>query len=503
MGEEHDAWFKKALGVDVRESLRRIESAGSSAIRQVASPEAKPAVPAQRLASTDGPESTPTSSPGVLNRLGKAVSTAGGTARGAASKALDTGKTASKVAGKAVIRAQSAAWDGTKSAYGAVTGAYDSVAPNLTKSNKALGDLVDAGEAAAKKGNKRNAAKYASVPLVGSVVKASALVGNASTDAVGGVVKGVGDLATMSGNAIVHPIDAAKSLAEGALGITEHVPIAPGLNTAVKGVHGLVDLGQGKKDGEYGGSLGDLGKNLLLDTKQDPNNPGKRTSADIDFVADIGGGTKAWKEKPVEAATRTITNLAPMLLGDEGLGGKKPQPNGRPPVPEGGPVDPVGKTPANPLAKTQPGVAVEKTPVNPLAKSQPGVPVDGSPNQVDPAKPGLEPDAPKANPSQTPEQIRQNLIDATAAQEVTQRASAKATGEYVRYRQNMPDPARGFAGDPSKWDPVVDEALLEQTNRAEQANIEAINNLKAAQEADRDALPGAKKRRGGSPPGRS
>ncbi len=71
--------------------------------------------------------------------------------RGAASKALDAGN----AAGKAVLRAESAAWDGTKKAYGAATGAYDKVAPNFNESNKTLGELVDAGETLAKKGNKK------------------------------------------------------------------------------------------------------------------------------------------------------------------------------------------------------------------------------------------------------------------------------------------------------------------------------------------------------------
>jgi hypothetical protein len=87
------------------------------------------------------------------------------------------------------MSAESAAWDGTKSAYNAVTGAYDWVAPNFTKSNQDLGQLVDAGEAAAKKANDQAAAQYADVPVLGTLVKASASLSNAMTDAVGGVVK--------------------------------------------------------------------------------------------------------------------------------------------------------------------------------------------------------------------------------------------------------------------------------------------------------------------------
>ncbi len=43
MGEEHDSWFKSALGVDVSQALRKIENAGSSAISRVTSPGAQQA----------------------------------------------------------------------------------------------------------------------------------------------------------------------------------------------------------------------------------------------------------------------------------------------------------------------------------------------------------------------------------------------------------------------------------------------------------------------------
>ena len=263
MGEEHDSWFKKALGVDVAKAVKKIESAGA-----------------------------------------------------------------------AVTKAEAAAWDGTKKVVGAAAGAYDAVTPNFTESNKALGEMVDKAEASAKKGNKLAADKYQGVPVVGKVLKGAAKVSDMTTEVAGGAIKGVGDVASAGGNAFVHPIDSAKSLGEGALGIAEHVPIAPGLNTTVKGVHGLVDLARGKKDGEYGGSAKDLGKNLLLDTKQDPKT-GKRSNADVDFLAGMGGGTQAWTDKPVEAATRTLVNLAPMVLGDDELMGKKAPPKGGPAIPEG------------------------------------------------------------------------------------------------------------------------------------------------------------------------
>jgi hypothetical protein len=395
MGEEHDSWFKKALGVDVAKTVRKLESAGA-----------------------------------------------------------------------AVTKAEGAAWDGTKKAYGAVTGAYDAVTPNFTEANKNLGELVDAGEASAKKGNQLGAAKYQGVPIVGTVLKGAAKVSDMTTEVAGGAVKGVGDIATAGGNAFVHPIDSAKSLGEGALGIAEHVPIAPGLNTTVKGVHGLVDLARGKKDGEYGGSAKDLGKNLLLDTKQDPKT-GKRSNADVDFLAGMGGGTKAWTDKPVEAATRTIVNIAPMLIGDEGPTGTKPLPKGELP-PQRVVVDPAGGGTVDPLGKTQP------------------VPAKGPVTEIDPAKPGpAADDAPQAKPAQTPAELRQNLTDAAAAKNAAQKTSVDATAEYVRYRATKPNPARDVTGDPN-WDPVVDEALKDQMQRAQRAASDATDKWEAAQKAFSD-----------------
>jgi len=116
---------------------------------------------------------------------------------------------------------------------------------------------------------------------------------------------------------------------------------------------------------------------------------------------------------------------------------------------------------------------------------------------VDPVSPEAEPSSPKPNAAQTPEQARQNLIDAVAKQKAAEQASREATEEFVRFRANKPNPARGFKGDPSKFDPVVSDALEDEMLRAQQANAEAINDLKAAQQAARDAAGRAKGARGG------
>ena len=480
--EAQDSWLG-VLGVDVDQIRNKVQSVvgdvqstvdkGIDSVVQGATQLYKDA--------SNAVTQTVQSAESAVPQAVQTVANAGGSAVNAANSA-----------GKAMMGAEQAAWDGTKSAYTAVTGAYDAVTPNFTQENKDLGQGVDAAEAMAKKGNDAAAAQYADVPVLGSVLKASAAVGNAMTDAAGGVIKGAGDLATMAGNAIVHPIDAAEGLAEGALGIAEHVPIAPGLNTIVKGAHGLVDLARGKTDGKYGGNLSELGENLLLDTQQDPNDPSKRTNTDVDFLAGIGGGTKVWSEKPLEAATHTLTNLAPMLLGDEG--GVKPEPEGPPPPegpPEGPPPPEDGPPPSDP-PKTQP-----YTKTLDLGDTQPNAPGQEPPGEVDPPDPQPEPDAPQANPEEALKQAKQNLADAEAAEKAAEKAANEALRDQVRYQANKPsNVAAGSGGDPSKFDPEVNQDLIDKVDAAKQAWDEARANLKAAKLAEREATIQARKARG-------
>ena len=120
--------------------------------------------------------------------------------------------------------------------------------------------------------------------------------------------------------------------------------------------------------------------------------------------------------------------------------------------------------------------------INPKTEVDPKTDVD--PQNPDPVP---DPDAPKGNPEEAFQKARQNLVDAAAARKAAEKASFDATQEYVRYRTNKPNPARGVEGDPSKWDPVVDEALHDQMLRAQQASVEALHDLEAAQRAFRDA----------------
>jgi len=163
------------------------------------------------------------------------------------------------------------------------------------------------------------------------------------------------------------------------------------------------------------------------------------------------------------------------------VGGGPGSPHGSPTlpsmhVPEGAGTNPKGYP--NPLAE---GTGPQ---ANPLAKTQP----DLSHTQFDPAA-RPEPPTPVSEPGPplTPEQARDNLRNAQAAYEAAAQESFEATKDYVQYRQNKPNPGRGWAGDPANWDPTVDEALQNDMSQKQQATIEQINNLKNAQKAARDA----------------
>jgi len=476
MGDEHDSWLG-GIGVDVPDIVSSVTAAAET--------------------------------------VQSAASSAVGAASSAASTALDAGNTA----GKAVISAESAAWDGTKSAYNTVTSTYDSVAPNFTKANQDLGNLVDTAEAAAKKGNENIVAAYADVPVLGSVAKGTAALNNATVEVAGGAVKAAGDLAAMAGNAMFHPIDATESLAEGALGIAEHVPLVPGLNTTVKGIHGAVDLARGKKDGQYGSSVGELAENLLLNTRQDPNDPSKKTNADIDFAASIGGGTKAWKEKPLEAAARTVTNIGAMFLGEEAAGAKPP-PEGMPPTLrsptslQGEPIPPGGEPTLRSPTTLQgepmpPGEAPPGTPPTLRSPTAPELhgggddfPFGGEgngpteqpepPTLRDPVKPEREPEAPNADEPLTPEQLKQNEIDTGREWSAAERAANDAAGELVRYRATA-----GRPGGP-EYEGIVEQDLENEVAATAEARDIALKKYEAAKRANQKPAGRPKGKKGGS-----
>lgn len=315
LSEEQHSWLFAFTGIDtkagallggVAKNVGEMASGAVSAISQAVAPTPEPqplsaSTPAPPSAPTPGPVGAP-ESPGLLGKLA-----------GAASSVLDM----ANAAGNAITNAESVAWDGAKSAYKTVTGAYDSIAPDPVGDNRALGKGVDSLEKTLKATNDKAAAEYASVPVLGTLAKGAAAMNNAVTSAAGGVLKGVGDLVSGAENTLVHPIDAALGLGEMALGAAEHAPLLPGVNTATKAVHGVVDIARGKTDGVYGANLRELGDNLLHNTQNDPDHPGEKVNTDVAFVASFGGGMKAWSDNPIDAAARTVTVLGAPALGEE------------------------------------------------------------------------------------------------------------------------------------------------------------------------------------------
>ena len=154
------------------------------------------------------------------------------------------------------------------------------------------------------------------------------------------------------------------------------------------------------------------------------------------------------------------------------------QARGGPIVPEGAASSP-GTT--DPLGKTQPDLS--RTQYDP--GSAPAGPAQG-------AAPGT-PSTPLSR-----EAAQQNLSQAKAAQAAAEAESVRATQDFVRYRVNKPNPARDHAGDPSKWDPVVDEALQNEMWQKQQQNSLAVDRVKEAQRADTAAAAAARKAQGAS-----
>jgi hypothetical protein len=268
-------------------------------------------------------------------------------------------------AGKWIGDTQSSVISGIGGALGTASDVYNSVAPDFKKANADLGSLVDMGEASVAAGNQKLVDQAGDDPILSTLAKGSAWMSNTTTQITGGVVKGAGDLTSMAGNAIFHPFDAAKDMLGGVWGLGEHLNPVPGMGTVMKGMHGLYDLAAGTEKPKYGSSLSELGTNLL--------DPKKASDDQLDFLAGFGGGTKAWSDKPAEAAARTVTNLIPMLLGAEGALGEGPA------VARGGP----------PRAPVRGGPVVEPPVpgVEPPPSARPGLPGEPVPG-VEPPGPG-------------------------------------------------------------------------------------------------------------------
>jgi hypothetical protein len=242
--------------------------------------------------------------------------------------------------------------DAASTVGGAATSAYNSY-EKATDFKSGLGVLdqgVDWVEKNAAKGNQDMVNQTKDIPVLGSLAKGSAWLSDEMTQATGGVVKGIGDVAGGIGGAVAHPIDTAAGME----GLLEHNATVPFLGSTLKAAHGAYDLAA-NNGGQYGNSWGDLANHVLnpLQSSQDDANYDAALAKGILAPGDAGWQT--WQDKPAEALTRAVTNIAPMLLGgEETAGGKTPIPE---PVPES--VPPTLRTPYAP-----PGVPIPR-PFNP------------------------------------------------------------------------------------------------------------------------------------------
>jgi hypothetical protein len=170
-----------------------------------------------------------------------------------------------------------------------------------------------------------------------------------------------------------------------------------------------------------------------------------------------------------------------------------------PPPPD--PVDPFGKTQVDPLGKTQVD-PLGKTQVDPLGKTQvdpntPGNPAGpgrtqdlgktqpdlgktmadplgqtglheqpGARTDVDSPGPRNSGDRPEPpNGPRTREELEQALAEKGPEMRDADADAREAVEKFVDYRVNKPNPGRNWPGDPAKWDPAVDEALLQDMNQ--------------------------------------
>lgn len=174
--------------------------------------------------------------------------------------------------------------------------------------------------------------------------------------------------------------------------------------------------------------------------------------------------------------------------------GTSPRPRGYPapqaPAASGrgpGGTLPGGATPsADPFGKTQPGVRPTR-PGPPPIRTRPGPPPTPAPAQR-PAPPQ----------PLSPAEARAKVQETIAARNEASKASFEATRDYVQYRNNMPNPARGHAGNPANWDPKTGAELEKRMWEKQGEAIERINDWKTADRALRDAQAAAARAQGRS-----
>lgn len=309
--------------------------------------------------------------------------------------------------------ALSAGWQDTKSAAGAVYDGYEKATDfkslqsgNAAEADKAKGQWgesfirggingeIDSFEKMAEDNNQKMV-DDAQGHWYSGLAKGSAWLNNGITEATGGLAKGVGDIGFGLANTLAHPVDAAGGIE----GFLEHNSTMPFLGSTLKAGHGAYDLLSGKKNAEYGDSWGELANHVFNPLQQSEDDAKYDTALATSIIApdkNKDGSTdwSAWKDKPVEAATRALTNIAPIALGvgeiagatDAGEVGNMTKvvepPSSISPkattieMPAVRPVEPA--TPISPKATTidmsaQPG-PIGDPPVNPFGKTDPAIP---------------------------------------------------------------------------------------------------------------------------------
>lgn len=477
MSDEHDSWFKDAFGVDLGQVAQGIKDEASAAVGQVASTVTQ-VVQSVQGAVEGAIDSATGAATGVAKKVAGAVLPSGD---GGGSSAPGGG-TGSFPLGGSVGRGGKNAPNDVRAVQTALGLSADGQCGSQTISaieafQRSIGQAnpdgrVDAGagtERALAGGTKPSSAPAAS-PATADGDDSSSLLGQFPTGPSGlpatnaGILEtakaaliAVGEVTGVSGAArqVEAAASGAANTAEQAGSIVADDPFSAAVGFGFGAVQGVAPGGFLVPSPKPESKAFELGRGVGL------------IGGGIAAVA-IGGGEE------VIGTGLDVTGIGAVV---------------------GVPVNILGAvTIASGVASAGVGVA---TVGGVLATGGGGSPAKGTPTEVDPAKPPPEPETPKANVQLTPEQARQNLIDAVAKQKATEKASREATEEFVRFRALKPNPARGVEGDPSKFDPVVSEALEDQMLRAQRADEEAVNELKAAQQAARDAAGRAKGSRGG------
>jgi len=216
--------------------------------------------------------------------------------------------------GSSVVSGAESVGSGLESAGSAVYSGYEKATDFRGMAN-GLNTGVDWLEDKSKAASQAVVDSASGIPVVEQLAEGAAWFNNATTDLTGGVVKGAGDLASGVLGGVAHPIDAVSNWQ----GMTEHLGAGiPFLGTMLKGGHGLYDLAV-HGGGEYGNSFTDLANHVFNPLQQAEDDSKYAGALGKGIVAPgeeaQGGGWQRWIDNPLEAASRALTNVAPVVMG--------------------------------------------------------------------------------------------------------------------------------------------------------------------------------------------